>query len=92
MSRSGSYMKSPEALYKKLNLLGEIYFDLITFCHYKRICVMYLSEFLYPNYGVFGSYKNSAKLPVALILAFPQLAFLFDKPLPPCLIDVCEDS
>ena len=29
MLRSGSYMKSPEALYKKLNLLGEICFDLI---------------------------------------------------------------
>ena len=32
MSSSGSYMKSLEALYKKLNLLDEIYFDLITFC------------------------------------------------------------
>ena len=56
MSRSGSYMKSPEALYKKLNLLSEIYFNLITFCQYERTCVMYLSEFLYPSYGVFGSY------------------------------------
>ena len=31
MSRSDSYMKSPKALYKKLNSLGEICFDLITF-------------------------------------------------------------
>ena len=31
MSRSSSYMKNPEALYEKLNLLGEICFDLIIF-------------------------------------------------------------
>ena len=56
MSRSGSYMRSPGALYKKLNLLGEICFDLITFCQDERTCVRYLSEFLYPNYEIFGSY------------------------------------
>ena len=59
MSRSGSYMKSPEALYGKLNLLGEICFDLITFFQDERTCVMYFSEFLYPSYGVFGSYLAS---------------------------------
>ena len=56
MSRSGSYMRSPEALYKTLNLLGEISFDLITFYQDERTSVMYLSEFLYASYGVFGSY------------------------------------
>ena len=35
ISRSDSYMKSPEALYKKLK-------D-------NRTCVMYLSEYLYPT-------------------------------------------
>ena len=55
MSRSDSYMKSPKALYKRLNLLGEICFDLIIFCQDERTCVMYLSKFLYLSYGVFGS-------------------------------------
>ena len=55
MSRSGAYMKNPEALYQKLNLLGEIYFDLITFCQDERTCIMYLSEFSFPSYGVFVS-------------------------------------
>ena len=62
MSRSDYYMKSPEALYKKLNLLGGIYFDLITFCQDERTCVMYLSEFLYPRYGIFGSYLIEANI------------------------------
>ena len=53
MSRSGSYTKSPEALYKKLNLLGEICFDLITFCQDERTCLIYLSKCLYPSYRVF---------------------------------------
>ena len=56
MLRSGFEMESHEALYKKLNLLGEICFDLITFCQDERTCVMYLSEFLYLSYRVFGSY------------------------------------
>ena len=56
MSRSGSYTKSPKVLYQKLNLLGEICFDLITICQDERTCLIYLSEFLYPSYGVFGSY------------------------------------
>ena len=34
-------MNSPEALYKKLNLLGGIWFDLITFCQDERTYVMY---------------------------------------------------
>ena len=51
-------MKSPEALYKKLNLLGEICFDLITFCQGERTCVMYLSEFLTPVVGFFGAWKK----------------------------------
>ena len=63
ISRSGSYMKSPGALYKKLNLLGEIYFDMITFCQDERTCVMYFSESLYPYYGVFGSSITHDSLP-----------------------------
>ena len=54
-------MKSPEALYKKLNLLGEICFDLITFCQDERTCVMDLSEFFYPSCGVFGSLEEIEK-------------------------------
>ena len=55
MSRSDSYMKSPKALYKKLNLLGEICFDLKTFFQDERTCVMNLSEFSSPSDEVFGS-------------------------------------
>ena len=51
-------MNSPEALYKKLNLLG---FDLITFCQDERTCVMYLSELFYPTCEVFGSLKKIEK-------------------------------
>ena len=44
MSRSDSYMRSPEALYKKLNLIGEICFDLITFCQDERTCVIFVRQ------------------------------------------------
>ena len=54
-------MKSLEALYKKLNLLGEIWFDLITFCQDERTCVMYFSEFFYPSCGVFGNLDKIEK-------------------------------
>ena len=47
MSRSDSYMKSPKALYKKLNSLGEICFDSITFWQNERTCVMYITQVLY---------------------------------------------
>ena len=61
-------MESPEALYKKLSLLGEICFDLITFCQDERTCVMYLSEFFYPSCGVFGSLEKIEKKIIVTII------------------------
>ena len=86
MSKSGSYMRSLEALYQKLNLLDEICFDLITFCQEERTCVMYLSEFLYLSYGVFGSSSKQSDLE----LMYQKLCFTrypnFIKILISCLI------
>ena len=74
--RSGSYMRSPEALYKKLNLLGEICFDLITSCQYERTCIMYLSEFLYPSHGILGAISiRSICLYRYILYAFDYLTF-----------------
>ena len=60
-------MKSSEALYKKLYLLGEICFDLLTFCQDERTCVMYLSESFYPSCGVFESLKKIEKKIVTIV-------------------------
>ena len=51
---------------KNLNLLGEIFFDLITFCQDERIDLrsivltfVVLSDFLYLSYGVVGSLHDT---------------------------------
>ena len=76
MSRSDSYMKSPEALYKKLNLLGEICFDLITFCQNERTCAMYLCEFLYPSLQGFWELIYTPNLLPFLFRFFSLLIFV----------------
>ena len=47
MSGSVFYMKSHEALYKKLNVLGETCFDLITFCQDERIDLRNVLDWLF---------------------------------------------